>query len=136
MKPIKPTKSESSRKREHKLFGRPQMNADEHRSVKVSVFLTQSEAEKLKEKAAETLLTLPELLRRAALGRQIEIRKSVFDAEAVSEIRKCSRMTRNLSSGIRLMRETDSGPDIAYLKLLLVEQLTLLSKLKKQITEE
>jgi hypothetical protein len=135
MKPIKATKSESSRKREHKLFGRPQMNADEHRSVKVSIFLTRSEAEKLKEKAAETLLTLPELLRRAALGRQIEVRKSVFDAEAVSEIRKCVRMTRNLSSGMRFMRETDSGPDIEYLKLLLNEQLDILSSLKKHITE-
>jgi hypothetical protein len=135
MKPIKATKSESSRKREHKLFGRPQMSIDEHRSVKVSVFLTRLEAEKLKEKAAETLLTLPELLRRAALGRQIEIRKSVFDAEAVSEIRKCVRMTRNLSSGMRFMRETDSGPDIEYLKLLLNEQLDILSSLKKHITE-
>jgi hypothetical protein len=133
MKPIKPTKSELSRKREHKLFGRPQMNADEHRSVKVSVFLTRSEAEKLKEKAAETLLTLPELLRRAALGRQVEERKSVFDAEAVSEVRKCVQLTRNSVSEMRLMREDGLGTDCAYLERLLVEQLNLLSKLNKKI---
>lgn len=133
MKPIKPTKTESSRKRAHKLFGRPQMNADEHRSVKVSVFLTKFEAEKLKEKAAETLLTLPELLRRAALGRQIEERKSVFDAEAVSEIRKCVQMTRNLSSEMRLMREDNLGIDCEYSERLLDEQLNLLSRLNKKV---
>jgi hypothetical protein len=82
------------------------------------------------------LLTLPELLRRAALGRQIEIRKSVFDAEAISEVRKCVQLTRNSASEMRLMREDGLGTDCAYLKLLLVEQLTLLSQLKKQITEE
>jgi hypothetical protein len=136
MKPIKATKSESSRKREHKLFGRPQMNADEHRSVKVSVFLTRLEAEKLKEKAAETLLTLPELLRRAALGRQIEERKSVFDAEAVSEIQQCVQTLRDLSHETTMMREDNFGTDCEYIEIVLQEQLTILYDLHNKIIKE
>lgn len=132
---IKTKKNESLRKREHKIFGRPQMNAEEHRSIKVSVFLTKSESEKLKEKAAETLLTLPELLRRAALGRQIEKRKSVFDAEAVSEIRQCVQMIRKLSNEISLLREDNLKNDRQYFEKILQENLRILNAINKNIIE-
>jgi hypothetical protein len=135
MKPIKPTKSESLRKHEHKLFGRPQMNADEHRSVKISVFLTQSEAETLKEKSSETLLTLPELLRRAALGRQIEKRKSIFDADAILELRQCVQFLRKVSSEMTLMQQDILGTDYEYIENILREQLRILNSLKNKIIE-
>lgn len=122
-------------KRKHKIFGRPPLSEDEKRDVKIAVFLTKDEAQKIKEKASETMLTSSEFLRRAALSKQFEKRKSVFDEEAVFEIRNYAQNIRELMADLNTMREENFEVDFDYLEQTLKEQLETLNDFYQRICQ-
>lgn len=124
------------RRREHKLFGRPRLAAEDRRDVKIAVFLSLSEEEIVREKCRETYLSLPEFMRRAALNRQVENRKSDFDAEALSELRRCGQNLNQLVRELSLARKVNLEIDFDKVENIAEQQLLILNKLSRKIIEE
>ena len=123
-------------RRKHKIFGRPALAEKERRSVKIAVFFNIEEAEMLKEKCAETYLTLPEFLRRASLSRQIEKRKSDFDLEALTELRRCGHNFNQLARELSAARKMNLEIDFEKVEKVFQKQMTILNKLNRKIIGE
>lgn len=124
-----------TKQRKHKLFGRPPLSVDEKRSVRVSVFLTESESAQLSEKAENTNLSAPEFLRRSGLGRKIESQKSSFDREAVLELRQISQIIKRLRRDVTREIRVNSSVNLRRMVVILEKQLEILNDINLEITK-
>lgn len=131
----KDSEKKARTERKHKLFGRPPLSDEERRAVKIAVFLSLLEEQILREKCQDTYLSLPEFMRRAALNRQIEKRKSDFDLEALSELRRCGQNLNQLVRELSLARQTNSEIDCGKVEKIAEQQLLILNKLSRKIIE-
>lgn len=109
------------------------MPTEEKRSVKVAVFLTEAEAEMLKEKCENVNLTLAEFLRRAALNRKVEVRKSVFDAEAIEHLRAAGQNINQTARELARIRKEHLPLDLGTLRTVLERQTAVLHALKNSV---
>jgi hypothetical protein len=117
----------------HKIFGRPRSSDEEKRSVKVSVFFTPAEAQKMTEKCSATNNSMSHFLRSAALDRRIETRKSVFDSDAVTEMRAIGQNINQTARDLIRAREKMIPVDYKKLETILEKQLEILNALKIKI---
>lgn len=120
-------------KKKHKIFGRPRLAARERKSVKIAVFLSPEEAEKLKLKAIETGFSVPEILRRSAFNKQIEIRRNFFDSEALGELRYCGQTLRKILVLIELLQKQNEVSEILEINEILREQYSILKNLNERV---
>jgi hypothetical protein len=117
----------------HKIFGRPRSSDEEKRSVKVSVFFTPAEAQKMTEKCSATKKSPSHFLRSAGLDRRIETRKSVFDSDAVTEMRAVGQNINQTARELIRVREKMIPVDYKKLEMILKEQMEILNALKSKI---
>lgn len=121
--------------KKHKIFGRPCVAEEDRRSVKVAVFLTAAEAGEIRGRGAATNLGAAEFLRRAGLGKKIEAKKSMFDADALRELRALGRNVNQISRALSRAKKNDLGVNYEILEARLNEQIELLHCLKIRVIE-
>lgn len=122
-------------KQRHRIFGRPPASAEDKRGVKIAVFLTEAEAETMREKAKEANMTPPEFLRHTGLSKKIEARKSIFDAPALELLRAAGQNINQSARELSRARKENLSFDSSRLEAILQEQLDVLRALQIAVND-
>lgn len=85
------------------------------------------------EKCTATKNTLSHFLRSAGLDRRIETRKSVFDSDALQQMRAAGQNTNRVARELIRAREKIIAVDYKKLESILEQQLEILNALKAKI---
>jgi hypothetical protein len=119
----------------HKTYGRTKLDEELKRAIKIAVFFNLIEYEDLILKCSETYLNAPEFIRRAALSKRIERKKSIYDAEAINELRAIGQNINRISRDLARARKSDLQVDFEMLEKFLADTFSVIHELKMQLIE-